>query len=98
MRRLPADRGHAASGHNDPVRRERADLHRAQIHRANPAADSATVEHGRKKFPVLVLLHLAFGFVAPHLLVERIEELLPGGRTRECGAVIERSTETAKVE
>src|ERR1700756_2943974 len=98
IRRLPEDRADAARGHNDGVRRECADLHRAQIHRANAAADPAPVEHSRKEFPVLVLLHLAFGFVAPHLLVESVEKLLPGSGTRECGAVIERSTETAKVE
>ena len=51
-----------------------------------------------KKFPVLVLLDLAFGFVAPHLLVERVKKLLAGGRAGECGAVVQSSAEAAEVE
>ncbi len=47
---------------------------------------------------MLVLLHLAFGLVAPDLLVERIKKLLAGGRSGERGAVIERASEAAEIE
>ena len=71
---------------------------RAQIHGADAAADAVSVEHGGEEFPVLVLLHLAFGFVAPHLLIERIKQLLARGRAGERGAVIQSSAEAAKIE
>ena len=41
---------------------------------------------------------LAFGLEAAHLLVERIEELLPGRRAGERRAVEERAAEAAEVE
>ena len=44
------------------------------------------------------LVTLAVGFVAAHLLVERVEQLLAGGGAGECGAVIERAAEAAEVE
>jgi hypothetical protein len=47
---------------------------------------------------VLVLLYFAFGFVAAHLLVERVEKLLAGGGSGEGGAVVERAAEAAEVE
>jgi hypothetical protein len=58
----------------------------------------ASVEHGREKLPVLVLLYLAFGLVAAHLLVERVEKLLAGGGSGEGGAVVERASEAAEIE
>src|SRR5208283_2533298 len=66
---LAEDSANAAGGNDDRVGRESANLHRPQIHGADAAADVVPVEHGREKFPVLVLLHLAFGFVAADLLV-----------------------------
>ena len=36
--------------------------------------------------------------MAADLLVERVEELLAGGRARECGALVERASEAAEVE
>ncbi len=47
---------------------------------------------------MLVLLHLAFGFVAPHLLVERVQQLLSGSRAGERSAVVERAAKSAEVE
>ena len=47
---------------------------------------------------MLVLLYFAFRFIAPNLLVERIEELLPGCRSCKRGAVVERSAEAAEVQ
>ncbi len=47
---------------------------------------------------MLVLLHLALGFVAADLFVERVEKLLAGGCSGEGGAVIERAAKAAEVE
>ena len=42
--------------------------------------------------------HLAGDLVAAHLLVERVEQLLPGGRAGERGAVVQRAAEAAEVD
>ena len=63
-----------------------------------PRQTRLSVEHGGEKFPVLVLLDLAFGLVAANLLVERVEKLLAGGRSGKGGAVVESATEAAEVE
>src|ERR1700722_4387802 len=96
--RLAKD-GSAATGSNDDgVGGEGADFHGAQIHRADAAADALSIENGGEKFPVLVLFYFAFGLVAAHLLVERVEKLLAGSGSRKSGAVIERASEAAKIE
>ena len=51
------------------------------------------VHHRGKERPAFTLFHAAFGFVSPHLLIERVEKLLAGGRAGECGAVIQRAAE-----
>ena len=56
------------------------------------------IEHGGEKFPGSYFVNFAFGFVAPYLLIERVQKLLPGGCAGEGGAVVERSAETAKIE
>src|SRR4029077_17929879 len=96
--RLAEDRAYASGRNDDGVGRESAHFHRSQIHRADTAADVGSVEHGRKKFPVLVLLYFAFGLIAADLLVESVEKLLAGGCSGKCGAVIERAAEAAKIE
>ena len=76
-----------------------------------PTHDAVVVEHGREEVPELELAdHLLAGdrdavlvldvdrLVAAHLLVERVEELLAGGRAGEGGAVEERAAEAAEVE
>src|SRR5207253_3725870 len=88
----------AAGGNDDSVGGEGAHFHTAQIHRTDAAADTVSVEHGREKFPVFVLLYLAFGLVASDLLVERIEELLARSCSSERGAVVERASEAAEIE
>src|SRR5712692_1019088 len=95
---LAEDGANAAGRDDDGVGREGADFHTAQIHRADPAANALSVEHGGEKLPVLVLLHLAFGFVAADLLVEGVEKLLASRRSGERGAIVERASEAAKVE
>ena len=97
--RGPAEDGAvAAGGDDDGVGGEGANFHGAQIHGANAAADSVGIEHGGEKFPVLEFADLAFGLVAAHLLIERVEKLLAGGRAGEGGAVEERAAEAAEVE
>ncbi len=98
VRRLAKDRAVAAGGDDDGVGWEGADFHAAQIHGADAAADAVSVEHGGKKFPVLVLLYLAFGFVAADLFIERIKQLLAGGRAGERSAVVQSPAEAAKIE
>ncbi len=44
------------------------------------------------------LRDFAFGFVAPHLFVERVQKLLARGGAGEGGAVEERASEAAEVE
>src|ERR1051325_8430849 len=50
------------------------------------------------ELPALVLRHQAARLVAPHLLVERVEQLLPGGRAGERGAAVHRAAAAAEVE
>ena len=47
---------------------------------------------------MLVLGDSAFRFEAAHLLIERIQELLPGGGAGEGGAMEQSATEPAEVE
>ena len=47
---------------------------------------------------MLVLGDFAFRFVSAHLLIERIQELLPGGSAGKCGAIVEGSAETPEVQ
>ncbi len=88
----------AAGGDDDGVGGEGADFHGAQVHGTNAATDSVGVEHGGEKFPVLEFTNLAFGFVAAHLLIERVEQLLTGGGAGEGGAIEERAAEAAEIE
>ena len=48
-------------------------FHGPQVHGANPAAYSALVDHRRQKRLPLAFLDLAFGFVPPHLLIQRVQ-------------------------
>ncbi len=95
---LTEDRAIATGGNDDGVRRKGAYFHGAEIHGADAAADAARIEYGGEKFPAFVLLHLAFGFVAANLLIERVEQLLAGGCAGKGSAVEERATEAAKIE
>src|ERR1700730_2207562 len=95
----PAEDGpDAARSHDDSVGRESANFHGSQIHGANAATDVAGIKDGGEKFPVLKFLHFAFGLVAPHLLVERVEELLTGGSAGESSAIVERASEATEIE
>ena len=77
---------------------KRAQLHGAQVERRDAASHALGVDDRREKLPALVLLHLALGLVAPHLLVERIEQLLPGGRSGKGGSLVERAAKAPEIE
>ncbi len=77
---------------------EGADFHGAEVHGHDAAAHALRIEDGGEKLPALVLAHLALGLVAANLLVERVEELLASGCSGKRGAVVESSTETAKIQ
>ena len=88
----------AAGRHDHRFGREGVHLHAAQVHGADAAADALVVDDAGEELPGFVLGNFAFGLVAPHLLVERIEQLLAGGSAGKSGAVVERAAEAAKVE
>ncbi len=98
VRGLAEDGAVAAGGHDDGFGREGAHFHGAQIHGADAVADALVVDDRGEKFPGFVLGNFAFGFVAAHLLVERVEQLLAGGGAGEGGSVVERAAETAEVQ
>ena len=56
------------------------------------------VDHGGEELPPLVLVHLALGLVAAHLLVECVEQLLARRGAGKRRAMVERAAETAEVE
>ena len=95
---LAEDGADAARGQDDGVGREGAQFHGAQVEGGDAAGHALGVDDGGEKLPALVLLHLAFGLVAAHLLVERVEQLLAGGGAGKGGAVVERAAEAAEVE
>ena len=95
---LAEDGADAAGGENDCVGGEGAQFHGAQVERGDAAAYAVGVEDGREKLPAFVFFDFAFGFVAAHLFVERVEKLLAGGCSGKGGAVIEGAAEAAEVE
>src|SRR5262249_20478969 len=54
--------------------------------------------YSREESVALVLSYFAFGFVAADLFIERVEQLLSGGRAGEGGAMVEGTAETAVVQ
>ncbi len=109
--RAPEDDARAAGREAHRVGRERLEGGRLQVLGDEAAADAFVVEDQRDEVPPLhladhllardavALVVLDFdGLPAAHLLVERVEKLLPGGRSGESGAVKERPAEAAEVE
>src|ERR1019366_7146501 len=95
---LAEDRSDAAGGDDDRFRGKGDDFHAAQVHGADAATDALLVDHRGEELPAFVLGDLAFGLVAPYLLIERVQQLLAGGGACECRAVVERSSEAAEIE
>src|SRR5438309_8807669 len=77
--RLTKDCADSAGGDDHRVRRKSPHLHGVQVYGADASTHAAAIKHSREKLPMLVLSHPALGFEAAHLLIERIQELLPGG-------------------
>jgi len=73
-------------------------LHAAQVERADAVADTLIVDDRGEELPGFVLGDLAFRFVAPHLLIERVQQLLARGGAGECGAVVKRAAKAAKIQ
>ena len=97
--RAPAkDNARSARGEHHRGRGNGADLHGAQVHRHGAHTAPLAIAHHAQPLPILVLGDLALGFVAADLLVQRVEQLLSGGRPREGGAVVHRSAEPSKVQ
>src|SRR5947209_19947812 len=98
VRALTENCANTAGCHDDRVRRKRSHFHRMQIHRTDATADALRIENSRKKFPGFVFLDLALGLVSPDLLIESVKKLLPGGGSSKSSAVMQRSSEPAKIE
>ncbi len=97
---LAEDEPVAAGRHDDRVAPEGPDLHRAHV--LGDDADAAllvalALHHGPEELPELVLVDLALRLVPTRLLVEGVEELLPGCRAGEVGALEERAAEQAEI-
>src|SRR5208282_830941 len=72
--------------------------HGAQVHGHDAARVSLAVDNGGEKLPSFELVYLAFGLEPPHLFVECVEQLLPGGRPGKRRAMVERAAEATEVE
>ena len=96
VRRLAEDGAAPTRCHHHRVCRECADLHGSEVLR-NDALAYAFIEDGRDERPELIAAHHARYLLRAHLLVERVEQLLTGGRTCECGTAFLRATESAQV-
>ena len=105
------DQAGAPGGEAHGVAAEGAHLAVLEVLGDYAAADARLVEHEAREVPELelphhllagqgdaaVVLHVE-GLVAPHLLVEGVEQLLPGGRPGEGRAVEERPPEAAEIQ
>src|SRR5215813_4368293 len=98
VRRFAKDSADATGSDDNGVGREDANLHAAQVHGADAATDAVGIDHAAQKFPMLKLCHASFGFVPPNLFVQCVQELLAGGGSGECRAMVERAAKPAKIE
>src|SRR2546425_4433951 len=98
VRRAPEDRSDPARREDDSVSSVGFHFHGAEVHRADAAANASFIDYRGEKRRTFELLDLVFSFVAPHLLVQSVEELLARGCPRESRAVIERAAKAPIVE
>ena len=73
-------------------------FHGAEVEGGDAAGCTFGVKDGGEKLPALELAHVAGGLVASDLLIERVQQLLPGSSAGEGGAVVKRAAEAAEVE
>ncbi len=98
IRGSPENRPNSTGAENHRIGRERLHLHGVQIHRANSAADSAVVNHCRKKRPRFEFFNAAFRFMPSNLLIQRVQQLLTRRRPCKRCAVIKRSAESPVIQ
>ena len=82
LRRTAEDQTAAAGGHDHRIGRKGADLHAHQVLADAAAALAVFVEERRQEVPELPLGDPSFRLPPPHLLVQCIQQLLPGGGAR----------------
>src|SRR5690242_177447 len=98
IRRLPENRADAAGAEDHRIRRKSFHFHGAQIHGADAAANAGIVDYRGKKSKTFEFFDFAFGFMAAHLLIERVQQLLPRGGAGKSGAVVKRASEPPIIE
>ena len=98
VRALAEDHARAPRRQHDGGRGEGVDLHAGEIERGDAAAVARLVDDGGAELPLLELPHETGRLVAAHLLVERVDQLLPRRRAGEGGAMEQRAAEAAEVE
>src|SRR5215831_14358592 len=96
--RLAEDQSRPAGRHNYGVSWEGLQFQRLQIHCDETTAYLMAVHDERHHLPRLILRYLAADFVAPHLFIERVEQLLSGGSAGEGGTVMFGAPEPAEIE
>ena len=96
-RAAAVDQSAAAAGDDDGVGREAANLHRDEILGDGAAAAAGVVEDRGQEVPAFVHRDQPAHVPAADLLVERVEQLLAGGRAGEGGPFEERAAEAALV-
>ncbi len=96
--RQPEDQAGAAGRQDDGIGGEGPDRHALHVLGDDAAAGARVVEDGAEELPVLVLVHQVARFLAAHLLVERVQQLLPGGGAREGRAVVLGAPEAPEVQ
>ena len=87
----------APRGQDHGIGRKGPKLHRYQILANRPPAAARRVEHRLQEVPELPFLHLSLDLKTPHLLVERVEELLAGGRAGKGGSFVEGAPEATLI-
>src|SRR5205085_5225012 len=95
--RFAEDQSVAAGRHDDCVATQRANLHRAHVLRHDPYARTAFIKYWPEEFPEFVFSDQTSRLPAAGLLIERVKQLLPCGRTRKKSPLEERAAEESKI-
>ena len=98
VRRLAEDHPVPTRGDAHRIRREGFNLHGAQVLRHDAARATLIVLDEPEESPAFKLLHQVAAFVAAHLLIQRIKQLLARGGPRVGGAVLQRAPKPAERE
>ena len=102
-----ASHGHRRAAVNQPattrgddhgVGGEGHDLHRTQILPDDSATDAVFIDDGTEEVPEFEFANQPFAFSTADLLVQCIEQLLPGGRSGKCRALVQRAAKATTIE